>query len=271
MSVFWLVDTVLMNEEESSRLAKALNDSKSRCIISTYRPFIDKIETHGLTSYNQVAVYGTIQFALNATQFCGNFLRRGEYDVTSYRESLGIGDDCWLNRPIFTTFGYLKRNIFDILPEHSSLFVRPNSGIKTFTGLVDRKERLANRLRNEMQFSKVDDNTLVQVSSPVKIHSEYRTIIYDKKFITGSGYGNGKSFPLDKRVQNFASGVAYYCKWEDPVVIDFALVEDTTGELYIRAVEANCITCAGWYDSDYDKIVEVINDRTLKVHKELNE
>lgn len=265
-NVTWLIETCLMDNEQKSRLYKAL--SKNVFHESEWRPFIDEADFHGLTSYDPVAVYGSIQFARKASQFSGNLLIEPDYLVTNYRESLGIPDELWLNDGMFTTWGRLKRDVYSILPGNSSIFVRPNSGSKTFTGFAIHKQKFNEKANGVMlPWSEIDNNTLVQVSPAQRIYSEYRMFIYDKNVITGSLYGDGTtSNTINPVAQELAENIAAINKWEVPFVVDIAVLPDRTAKI----IEVNCITCTGWYDADYSAIVECINDYTVKAWKELN-
>lgn len=262
--VKWLVDSCLMTKDENTRMLQALSDNDVH--VSAYRPFVDEVNTHGLTSYDPVAVYGTIQFARRTSQFCGNLFIQDDYLVTNYRETIGpIPDSDWLNNGMFTTWGMLKRTISSYV---SPIFVRPNSGSKIFTGLAIHPVKFLEKANGEMlPWAEIEPTTLVQVSVAQKIHSEYRMFIYEGKVITGSMYGDGKrSSFVDPKALEFAQSFAELSTWEIPFVLDVAILKNGS----VKAVEINCITCAGWYDADYSKIVKCINEYTLKAHRELN-
>lgn len=269
MKINWLVDTCLMTDDENQRLRKALSNDNVH--VSSYKPFIDEVNTFNLTNRDPVAVYGSIQFARKTNHFYGNLLIEKDYLVTNYRETIGIlENEYWLNNGMFCTWGHLKRSLYSILPNCSSIFIRPNSGVKTFNGFVIHREQYKcidtiRSIQAAEAWKDIDPTCLVQVSKAERIKAEYRMFIYDRKVITGSLYGGGKTSPIiDPTAQSFAEKVAKLATWKVPFVLDVAILED--GEPKI--VEVNCITCAGWYDADYDKIVKCVNDYTWMTYKE---
>ena len=268
----WLVDNCVMTDEESSKLKNALETSNDNVIVSRYRPFIDdKIEP--VSADEPVVVYGTIQCARKTRQYVGNLYNEEDYLVTHYRESTGIPDSYWLNNGGFYTWGYLLRNYDRILHQEDALFIRPNSGGKVFTGFPVRKEKLLEEANSRMQLTGVEPTTLVQVSKAwTGISAEYRLFVYNQEVITGSQYQDSREkkevgFVPDEVIA-FGNEVARQSNWLRPYVLDVAILDHGHSHaMYV--LEINCITCSGWYMSDYDKIVAALNDYTLKAHDDL--
>ena len=272
MKIKWLVDSVLMTEDELNWLRTNLDESID-VHIAKYRPFIDKIDEGGFSYNDPVVVYGSIQFARGTRNFIGNLWDEQQYLVTNYRETAFdfTDDSYWLNNGLFTTWGFLLRNYKNIIPESDCLFIRPNSGGKVFTGFPIHKNNLTEEASKQMQLTGVDNSTLVQVNpANNQIHSEYRCIFYKGKFITGSMYNRGgnkeESSVIPSQVIDFSKEIAPHSCWDFPFVCDIALLNDNS----CKIIELNCITCSGWYHSEYTKIVECLNDWTYKAWKEIN-
>ena len=160
---------------------------------------------------------------------------------------------------VMIPFGDLARRKswpFKVLGQNS-LFFRPSSGYKTFTGLVLTEDELV----KEMPFWKrnVDPEALI-IAAPVQaVDKEWRVVIVGKKVITAGQYAeNGNSVrnsDVPEKVLAFAQEVADSGYNPDPAwTID---VGETAGEL--KVVEVGSFSCAGLYACDCEAIITAVN------------
>ena len=145
-----------------------------------------------------------------------------------------------------------------------SIFIRPNSNMKTFNARV----LTYNQQLEEYCYDSIDPNTLVVIASHKHIFAEYRFIIVDRKVITGSLYRkNGEFEPsteIDPKASDLAQEIAN-AEWSPSsvFVVDIAKTLDGYG-----LVEIGVFNCAGLYKCDRSLIVKAINKIALKEHEE---
>lgn len=189
--------------------------------------------------------------------------------ATQYMSNLPL--DWFLNRDgIFMTWSMFKQyrgiaQIADHWPE--GLFIRPNSGFKTFAGQRVTAADFDDHVSTLEQTSSVVDDTLILVSRLQPIQGEFRFVIADGEVVAGSEYRwDGK---LDVRrdwpeaCEDLARQVAEH-EWQVDIAYtcDVCLVDDKP---YI--VELNGFSCAGLYACDLDKVVQGVSAAALKEYR----
>lgn len=139
------------------------------------------------------------------------------------------------------------------------LFIRPNSGLKTFAGQRVTAADFDDHVSTLEQTSGVMPDTLILVSKLHDIQGEFRFVIADGKVVTGSEYRwDGK---LDIRrdwpeeCEALARQVAEH-EWQVDIAYtcDVALTPDGP-----RIVELNGFSCAGMYACDLEKVVDAVS------------
>ena len=178
-----------------------------------------------------------------------------------------LPQEWFLNRfPNFTSWAMLKWQIENLpgsLPWNAhtgKMFVRPNSGFKTFAGTVlDIGRNLDVDVKTLDQHTSVMPETLVLYSTAFPLEGEFRFVIADKQVIAGSEYRwDGK---LDVRRDwpqscwDLAQKVADH-EWQVDIAYtcDVALLD---GEP--RIVELNSFSSAGLYACDLERVVDGVS------------
>jgi hypothetical protein len=176
--------------------------------------------------------------------------------------------DWFLNRDgIFMTWAMFKeyrgkQQIADHWPE--GLFIRPNSGFKTFAGQRIMAKDFDDHIATLDQNSGVMADTLILVNRLTPIEGEFRFVIADKQVIAASEYRwDGK---LDIRRDwpqscwDMAQRVADH-EWQVDIAYtcDVALTEEGP-----RVVELNGFSCAGLYACDLEKVVDGVSRAALR-------
>ena len=140
----------------------------------------------------------------------------------------------------------------DVEP-HSVIFIRPNSGVKSFTGHALEYRHVDREIKWCIDMSSPE--LIVVISSAKKIHREWRFIAAHKEIVAGSLYKMDNELTLSsdfpQAAFDFAS-LAVQNDWEpDPMfAIDICEVE---GELFV--LEMNSFSSSGFYRCDPDAIV----------------
>ena len=161
-----------------------------------------------------------------------------------------------------------KDMIFNLFGIDDTIFVRPNSGSKPFTGCTVKKEELSLDYFGFGYYHE-DRSLLVVISSSKVITDEWRFVICDKKVVSCSHYRiNGEYFRdvpdckqiYPKELFDYASMVALE-EWEpDPIyVMDICRSNDE-----YHLLELNSFSCSGLYNADPEPIIRVASERALK-------
>lgn len=180
--------------------------------------------------------------------------------ASSYMSNLPL--DWFLNREgRFMTWAMFKHRAKELFYEHDTnmMFVRPDSGFKTFAGQRIKFGTIEDDISTLDQTSGVMADTLILINPGIEIQSEFRFVIADKQVIAGSEYRwDGK---LDVRRDwpqecwDMAQSVAEH-DWQ----VDIAYTCDVAlTNLGPRIVELNGFSCAGLYACDLNKVVDGVS------------
>ncbi len=214
-----------------------------------------------------VVLYGPIKFVkMNMGCIPGGF---GFKDVmnTSYYMSLYPRDLFFNDRAIYLPFGMIQsssallKNMFG-----ENIFIRPDSGFKSFTGFTTTIKNLPHEISTRKQISNVGDQEMCLISSAKDIEGEFRFVIADGEVITGSQYrwDNVLDIRIDVRHDcwTFAEKIA---KLNYDPFTKYDLDRVYTVDVFLAPFrgptigEFNSFASAGLYNCDMDKVVEAVN------------
>ena len=270
--VKWLIEQDVFYEGFLPALTKALDKVGSEYRIVKYQPF----ESGTFDEFGPdecVMVYGSInlvrQIQRTKSWVPGSFCTWDNYKCSKYYPkfyNLLLNAQCsWM------PMSYLLHKQSES-GMYKRVFLRPDDGEKTFTGgvfsLTDFDENFY-FLGPAIEADTI--NTLVLMARPREITREWRFFVSGEEVITGSQYRerselyyktceNGEAF-------DFARSIARVSYKPDPIFsVD---VCESEGKLYL--LELNCFSCAGFYASDLDKLVESVNLTAHKIFEEYEE
>lgn len=212
--------------------------------------------------------YGSIKFINTIRRVTdwqpGYFYNKQDYEFLSLYSHV---QDLLLN---YSGSFLPKRSVIKtILEKDRAYFVRPNSGDKQFTGEVV-EPVFARSWYND---TPGDHNSLCFCDIKRDINLEYRLIISDGQFITGSEYCIDKttyepSFRNIDRDNNLIQSITNNILNQipkdislDPIYV-LDIHEDPHGILKI--IEINPISTSSWYACDIEKIIKEINRHAEK-------
>lgn len=267
----WILDSYILDRltQYSRRsLVDVLSDQGYPYKIVERKPngFYDPIDP---ITDAPVVLYGSHQF-VKATNPDGRFQPGGlgvndRTAVTAYMSNLPL--DWFLNKTgQFMTWSMFKQQAVEIFDAAASrtLFIRPNSGFKTFAGQVIYLGTLDTDIETLDQLTGVMNDTLIFYNYVEKIEGEFRFVIVDGKVVTGSEYRWDGC--LDIRIDypescfRLAQLVA-----EQPWQVDIAYTCDIAlTEKGPKIIELNGFSCAGLYACDLEKVVCAVSDAALK-------
>ena len=261
MTPKWLIED-FNRDEHVSKLIEVLEKKRVEYHIIEYLPFESGSYNH-FSDDECIVFYGSLNLARQLRKqkkwIPGVWCDLQAFKCTSYYPFVGkfLLNSNYVFLPV-KELGRRKEWIYENFGIDDCVFIRPNSGFKTFTGKVVQKEFFDIDYEWMVEFS--DDDSLAVISLPQKITQEWRFIVADKLVITGSTY----KFEAEKLIKeevkipndawNYAQEIANE-NWqpERMYVLDIC----KSNGLYL--LEANSFSCSGFYDCNSDIIVEEAN------------
>ena len=162
--------------------------------------------------------------------------------------------------------------IFDNFGIDNCIFIRPNSGSKTFPGQILKQEEINKQFDLfEGYAGKSLDQIIAIISSPKVIKKEWRCIVVDKKVIAFSQYIENDELNIKKEINTKAFSLAEKIakeEWQPDIAYTLDICEFNE-ECFL--LEANSFSCSGLYKSDTVSIVKEVSKVALKEWKEYNE
>ncbi len=147
---------------------------------------------------------------------------------------------------------------------NKSLFIRPDSGAKPFTGYVVKPHE-----RNKIQtlIQAVGPETLVVVSPKKEISAEWRFVICDKKVVTGCRYLPDESSDTPPPSSLRLAEAIASKEWQPDICYTVDIVT-SNGKMYL--LEINSFSCSGFHDCDIASIVKCASEAAVREWREYN-
>lgn len=261
----WLLDEYMIKTSYHDDIRLILSKMGLEYHVEKYIPHSEKSETIPYTKADCVVLYGSINFVRQ--QIKNNIFTPGAYLEEKSMKCLGYMP--FIDEPdllansnhVFTTFTDLirRKNFFYDIFNTNMIFIRPNCGLKTFTGLplhLDDFDREINSLR---KLTAVMDDTLILVSSGKRILQEYRFFIVNREVVTGSQYKYKDKLSVKAGYSMEAYEVALKMaanKWQPDIAYacDVGIVNGVP-----KIIELNSFSCAGFYGCDIEKLIQAID------------
>lgn len=210
---------------------------------------------------------------IGSIQFTRHFKRRHEencpgayYSEKSYRCSQYMHQlpSEWLLNcgHVFAPWGDFSKRpewFYDLYGK-SSLFVRPDSGAKSFTGLVIERSGCEHEISALRQLARVPDDELCLICPATNVGDEYRFVICHRRVISGSRYMSDGQINVSEYVDPdcwaMAERVAAH-----RFQVDIAYTCDVTlSDGMPKIVELNAFSTSGLYACDpkmvYHAVIE---------------
>lgn len=283
----WLIENGLFDDDFYKNLFKSLSDRSIEYLsIDNYCDFasMDKmskvIESNPDTFF---VPYGCINFCKNIQRIFnelkhwnnGLFLRMNNLSFERY-SSYWI--DYCLNHDYFiVTYERFCNNydiLFDVFGIDNSIFARPISNDKSFTGRLFHKDSFEHDSLYMGYSCRVDlpNDLLIAVSSPKNVIKEWRFAIYNNLIVSSSLYNvNGLNEEEcgchDEDVVNLVKKVLMD-SWrpDDVYILDVGKLEDGS----CKVIEIGSLNCAGWYKMDISNIVNMIENFRINTENKDN-
>lgn len=267
----WLIDQYILKDDNQSDIESIFNKHNIEYEILSYRPFIDDI-TIPFDKAENVIVYGSCNFVRKTKVYFGNYCNEKNLLFSNYISNITIPSNYFLNNDfILVPFKRFKTDIHDFFKMFNSetLFIRPNSGMKLFTGLVINICNYSEEFNSMKFLTGVCDDTLIVVSSVKNILKEYRFVICGNSVIDGSLYNVGGK--LVKSRENIPQDALNLAKlittstWVPDPIFTCDIAETDNG---FKIIELNSFSCVGWYACDPELIITKVTEFNDKLYYE---
>jgi hypothetical protein len=270
MNSKWLLDSYLLQTSYHDDMSEIIKSLGFEYIVEDYVPLLNKANNIHFSDDDCVVMYGSIGFIKNYSKgrlfIPGAYYQEKELESLSYMSKIDKFDLLANSNHVFTTFKDLvnrKEFFYDIF-NTEKIFIRPNSGFKTFTGLPIHFEEFDSEINSLNQLTSVTDETLVLVSSCKRMGAEYRFFIVDRQIITGSQYKDKDGLHIRKEYSNEAFSIAQQMaknKWQPDLAYacDVGIVN---GEPKI--IELNAFSSSGFYACDIKQLLSAVNEIAVK-------
>lgn len=215
-----------------------------------------------------VVLYGPIQFVRKKDKgyLPGAFGFKKDTDTSYYMSQLPrelfFNDDA-----IYLPFGMIserKDTLRDLFSDH--IFIRPDSGFKSFTGFGVKMKDLDFELSSLKQTKNPGSHEMCLIARSKPINAEYRIVVCEKQVITGSQYRWDGRMDVRIDVHNNAWSFAQDKVANQPWQLDTCYVVDIflDENMNPKIGEFNSFASAGLYNCDVDRIVEAASSAALR-------
>jgi len=272
-SVAFILDQAQIQRNEQLWLAPWLESLGHSAVVTNKPGILDAPAAPFFTPEKCLVVVGSIQFTRHFMKIhkgnCpGGYYSDERYRCTEYMHQLP--QEWLLNaRHVFLPFGEVCRKrgwLFELFAT-DEIFIRPDSGAKTFTGLVLKSDSAEQELLAIRQLTHVPDQAMTLVSAALPIEAEYRFVIINRTVISGSQYmragridiGSGvcdECLALAQRVAKceFQVDIAYTC--------DIGMSDGVP-----KVIELNAFSTSGLYACDIKAVYQAIIEAAWLEHQ----
>lgn len=267
--VKWIIHRDILQEGSTSDFPRVIREQGFDVFETTYNLNSREIEPVPYTSDECVVIYGSFNYVNKLVKSGYSFIP-GAYGLTSdvicsyylplLPKEFILNDDY-----IVMSWGeFVRRKEFLQHIYGDAIFIRPNSGFKTFSGFSMSFDDWDYEVKTRQSLTSVMHDSLVLISSSKKIYSEYRFVVCDRRVVTGSRYHVNcklnESSDVDIDCQKLAEKMA-----ELPWQLDTCYTCDIgLTDSGAKLVELNSFGCAGLYKCDLNLIVRHVSIAALR-------
>lgn len=271
----WIIEKDNFWEGQPDVLTPELEAQKTDYQFVQYIPFQDaQSETIKYSDNECVICYGSLNF-INGLRTKAKWTPSFWYETKQFLCSTYyayMGKYLLNDKHCFVTLNELKRNkqfFFQTFGKNNSIFIRPDSGNKQFTGHVAWMSDFEDKL-DKLSYGQLGPDLLIVVSEPKTVYREYRFVVCDRKIVSGCTYNvNGKhqeESMVDGKAWKLAEKIANE-EWRPDIVYAIDIAETEDG---YKLLEVNAFNCAGFYAGHMPSIICEVNRVALKQWKEVN-
>jgi len=265
----WIVHNELITQDIiPNSVPELLRKKGHEVVIADIARFSDKLSTTLPSDVDLWSGLGTISFLKRLPQLTTlrniplhSFFMSEGHSYMRYQSQ--IPKDKILNKdgfilPLSECMNRSASSISNAL-SCNSIHIRPDNGLKVAEAhqMNLNDDEWMSWIKNTMQFSGANENTLFWFFPKQKIDAEYRLVIFNRKVVSQTPYPHdfNKLDSMDSSVPKAAidlgNEVAQKLNLSDPIyVMDIA----RQGKTY-KVIEINCMASSGWYKLSPEAVV----------------
>lgn len=261
MSITWIVqDNLGSTSFTADEIKKACQNEGQTYLPIQVIPFSNELPEIPKID-GKFVLYGRTTLMLNA--FANDFWKQGLFFTPElftpecYKKHYGemmLNCDAFVIK--FRDVCEIRDGQLNPMPMESKFFVRPNDDLKLFPSGVYTLNDLNEMMNNATEdlTEPVNLNTEISISSVKNINREWRLIMVDGRFITGSQYLPQMASVVPTEVIEIAETAATIWTPAPVFVMDVA---DDGGNFKI--IECNCFNGSGFYKSNLDLVIRTVS------------
>lgn len=266
--VKWIVEHIF--DDDQKRLVQSLEKLGIEYHIASHPVYSG--DWKSLASPDDcVVTHGSIQFGRMVQResqwIPGHYCSGDSYKCSVYYPKFG-GDLLNYNYMMFP-FEELPNKIdfiYDTLGIEDVVFIRPDTGMKSFTGQMVYRERFAQEY-DKMGIFSPDPHSICLVCEPRNLEKEWRFFVSDGQIITGSEYKPEKiTINKNHSAWAIAQGFVNNAQYEPDPIWCIDICRTTNNNYYV--LEIGSFSSAGLYACDTDLIVPIVNNLAIKEWQE---
>jgi len=279
----WVIQNNIHREVGYDAFIEALDRQKLSYDLVKVIPFSHELEPDVNPENPVIAIgaYTMEQISKKKGWFPGVFTNENfTYEVWSEKYKGNILNE--IDESVVVSFGdavNLHKEYMHQVRHHHDLFIRPCKDGKEFAGMIKTWDWFQNWARKvldlkEDYYKTITKDTKVMVTGLKKIYAEYRFFVVEGKVITGSQYKLGSRVTYrecnrksDLEIYDFASSMAHnsivlgQAGWQPAPAYVIDIAQTPAGP---KIIEINCMNGAGFYACDMAKVVNAVENLTLK-------
>lgn len=179
----------------------------------------------------------------------------GYIDAPSQTECIRHWGTHMLNHDL--TIGEIQH----IVAPDSDFFIRPDRDSKAFSGTIMQREKFEGWRKDIMlidSWTTISPDTLVVIAPLKTIWAEYRCIMVNGRYVTGSRYKTGQTVAYspdvgDRIIQYANDRIA---EWNPRIALTLDIADTPDG---LRIIETNAISSSGFYAIDMGIFVDELS------------
>ena len=272
MDVKWLIEDYEKDGTLDPLIAE-IKEQEMECDIVKYIPFESGVYNN-FKENDCVVFHGSLNLARQIQRekswIPGSYCNFENLKCTTYYSHWGryLLNSDYIMLPLLE-FNRKKDYYYDKIGVDECIFLRPDSGAKTFCGNVYTKGGLSRKVGIMKDYiGLLLDKILVVISSPKVIKREWRIIVVDRIAISGSQYKENNKLSIeigfDRDAWMFADKIAKE-EWQPDrtYALDICLSD---GKYFL--LEVNSFSCSGLYACPVEPIVKEVSRIALEEWKE---
>jgi len=220
-----------------------------------------------------VVAYGSIE-AVNAVSFYntrylpGAYMQEDKLSCKQYMPKIPqelLLNDGYIMLP-YSEFIRRKEQVFNLLGTNK-LFIRPDSGLKTFAGTTIHLDEFDYEINSLEQLTSVKSDTIILISKIQPIEKEYRVVIGNGKVIASSLYKIKEEVVMEEGSPENVIALAEkigQLEWQPDLVYTCDVATLSNGEA--KVIELNSFSCAGLYACNLKDVIIKVSEIAEKEH-----